>query len=173
MKARSRKTRPSDELPVGRIAGLFGVKGELKCDPTNAGRMLFEAGQVLRAVLAGGVERELRLATVREHKGRLLVTFEGAASADEAEKLAGATLYADRSRIELKPDEYLDRDLIGCAVRDASGTLGVVERVDHYPGSDMLVVNGKMIPLVQPFITAIDVGAKRIDVDLPAGLLDD
>jgi ribosomal 30S subunit maturation factor RimM len=30
-----------------------------------------------------------------------------------------------------------------------------------------------MIPLVQPFITAIDIAAKRIDVELPAGLLDD
>ena len=37
----------------------------------------------------------------------------------------------------------------------------------------MLVVRGKMIPLVQPFITAIDIAAKRIDVELPAGLLDD
>ena len=37
----------------------------------------------------------------------------------------------------------------------------------------MLVVGGKMIPLVQPFVTAIDIAAKRIDVDLPEGLLGD
>jgi ribosomal 30S subunit maturation factor RimM len=35
------------------------------------------------------------------------------------------------------------------------------------------VVHGKMIPLVQPFVTKIDIDAKRIDVELPAGLLDD
>lgn len=135
--------------------------------------MLFEAGQTLRAVLAGGAERELRLASVREHKGRLLVSFKDTASADGAEELAGATLYAERDRIKLKPDEYLDRDLIGCAVCDATGTLGTVERVDHYPGSDMLIVGGKMIPLAQPFVTAIDIDAQRIEVELPAGLLDD
>jgi 16S rRNA processing protein RimM len=135
--------------------------------------MLFEAGQSFRAVLSDGVERELRLASVREHKGRLLVTFADAPSADDAGKLAGATLYAERNRILLKPDEYLDRDLIGCAICDATGTLGTVERVEHYPGSDMLVMGGKMIPLVEPFVTAIDIGAKRIEVELPEGLLDD
>jgi 16S rRNA processing protein RimM len=140
--ARSRKTRPSDELPVGRIAGLFGIKGELKCDPTSAGRMLFEAGQMFHAVLPDGSDRDLCLASVREHKGRLLVSFKDAVSAVDAEKLAGATLYAERDRIELKPGEYLDRDLIGCAVCDAAGSVGTVERVDHYPGSDMLVVRG-------------------------------
>jgi 16S rRNA processing protein RimM len=171
--ARSRKTRTSDELPVGRIAGLFGVKGELKCDPTSAGRMLFETGQNLRAILRDGTARELCLQSVREHQGRLLVSFKDAPSADDAEKLAGATLFAERDRIKLKPDEYLDRDLIGCTICDATGTLGTVERVDHYPGSDMLVVGGKMIPLVQPFVTAIDIDAKRIEVDLPAGLLND
>jgi 16S rRNA processing protein RimM len=135
--------------------------------------MLFETGQNLRAVLPEGTERELCLASVREHKGRLLVSFKDAASAGEAEKFAGATLYAERDRIELQPGEYLDRDLIGCAVCDATSTLGTVERVDHYPGSDMLVVGGKLIPLVHPFITAIDIAAKRIEVELPAGLLDD
>jgi len=135
--------------------------------------MLFETGQTFRAVLPGGADREVRLASVREHKGRLLVRFEDAASADDAAKLAGATLFAERGRITLKPDEYLDRDLIGCAICDATGTLGTVERVDHYPGSDMLVVGGKMIPLVEPFVTAIDIAAKRIEVDLPEGLLDD
>jgi len=172
-KARNRQTRPSDELPVGRIAGLFGIKGELKCDPTSAGRTLFQAGEHLRAVLSDGSAREICLKSVREHKGRLLIRFEDAASPEDAEKLAGATLYAERDRIELKPDEYLDRDLIGCTVNDATGVLGVVERVDHYPGSDMLVVGGKLIPLIQPFITAIDIGAKRIEVELPPGLLDD
>ncbi len=170
---RSRKTPQNDELPVGRVAGLFGIQGELKCDPTSAGRMLFEAGQNLRALLADGTARDVCLESVREHKGRLLVRFEGAVSCDDAEELAGATLYANRDRIVLQPDEYLDRDLIGCALYDATGVVGTVERVDHYPGSDMLVVDGKLVPLVQPFITSIDIAAKRIEVELPAGLLAD
>ncbi len=46
-------------------------------------------------------------------------------------------------RIALAPGEYLDDDLVGCDVEDAVGTrYGAVERVEHYPSSDMLVVGG-------------------------------
>jgi ribosomal 30S subunit maturation factor RimM len=51
--------------------------------------------------------------------------------------------------------------------------LGLVTAVEHYPSSDMLVVNGKLVPMVGEFIKSIDTGAKRITVSLPAGLLDD
>lgn len=176
MKAKKTETKnpqPSDELPVGRVAGLFGIRGEVKCDPTRAGRMLFSPGETLRAALADGTTRSVRVESVREHKGRLLVLFAAAASAQKAEELSGATLYAPRDRIELAPNEFLDSDLIGCALHDESGAIGTVERVEHYPASDMLVVGGKLVPLIEPFVTSVDIANKRIDVHLPEGLLDD
>ena len=36
----------------------------------------------------------------------------------------------------------------------------------------MLIVGGKMIPMVREFIRAVDTARKRIEVDLPEGLLD-
>ena len=63
----------SEELPVGRIAGPFGVHGELKCDPTRAGRALFSPGQTFRAQLASGQSEDIQVTSVREHKGRLLL----------------------------------------------------------------------------------------------------
>jgi 16S rRNA processing protein RimM len=172
-KAETGKPQPSDELPVGRVAGLFGIRGELKCDPTRAGRMLFSAGETLRATLLDGTTRSVSLEGVREHKGRLLVRFAQIASPQEAEELAGATLYAPRDRIELAANEFLDSDLTGCALHDASGVLGTVERIEHYPASDMLVVGGKLVPLIEPFVKSVDIANKRIDVDLPEGLLED
>jgi 16S rRNA processing protein RimM len=86
----------------------------------------------------------------------------------------GSTFYADRDRIVLERGEYLDRDLVDCVLCDSEGNaLGTVSAVEHYPSSDMLIVNGKMVPMVGAFIKSIDVAAKRIVVDLPAGLLDD
>lgn len=163
----------NNELPVGRIAGVFGIRGELKCDPTTAGRTLFSARAPFRAVLSDGTAQDLRLGSVREHKGRLLIRLPGVESANDAQRYVGARFYADRERIELEPGEYLDADLTGCEIFDATGkNFGAVTRVEHYPSSDMLVVRGQLVPMVRAFITSIDVRAKRIVVDLPAGLLD-
>jgi 16S rRNA processing protein RimM len=164
----------SNELPVGRIAGIFGIQGELKCDPTNAGRTLFLRGAHFRAELANGVSRDVIIETIREHKNRFLIRLQDIESANDAEQFAGATFYADAERIVLEPGEYLDRDLIGCELFDEKNTsLGKVTAVDHFPSSDMLIVRGKMVPMIKEFIHSIDIGAKRIDVSLPIGLLDD
>jgi 16S rRNA processing protein RimM len=164
----------NDELPVGRIAGLFGIRGELKCDPTRAGRMLFSERASLRAVLEDGTAENVQLGTVREHKGRLLIRVRGVQSANEAQRYVGATFYASRDRIELESGEYLDVDLVGCMLYDAQEkVLGIVSGVEHYPSSDMLVVNGKLVPMIHEFIKSIDIAAKRIVVELPPGLLDD
>lgn len=164
--------RPTD-LAVGRIAGLFGLLGELKCDPSSAGRTVFSRGNALRC------ERktdsvDVTIASVREHKGRLLIRFDGVESATAAQAFTGSTLYAHRDRLDVGPEEYLDVDLVGCELEDPTGAkLGTVERVDHYPASDMLIVNGKMIPMVAAFIRKIDIKAQRIVVTLPPGLIDD
>jgi 16S rRNA processing protein RimM len=164
----------SNELPVGRIAGLFGIRGELKCDPTSAGRTLFSERATFRLTLATGASENVQIASVREHKGRLLIRLRGIESANDAQRYAGATFYAERERIHLEAGEYLDTDLIGCKLLDARGNmLGTVSAVEHYPSSDMLVVNGKLVPMIKEFIKSIDVGEKRIIADLPPGLLDE
>lgn len=120
-----------------------------------------------------GDSRVVRLRTVRAHKGRLLVTFDGVDDADAAQRFAGAVLYAPRERIPLLQGEYFDEDLVGCTVLDAGGhTYGCVERVEHYPASDMLVVGGRLVPMVDAIVRGIDTQARRILVDPPAGLLD-
>jgi 16S rRNA processing protein RimM len=169
-------TTPQSELPIGRIAGLFGIRGELKCDPTRSGRALFEAGATLRCVLEepqDGGGRQIRIASVREHKGRLLVVLEGVTDATSAQRYLGATFYAPKEALDVEPGEYLDVDLAGCMLFAGDGTrLGLVERVEHYPSSDMLVVNGHLVPMVRAFIRSIDIKKREIVVhDLPEGLL--
>jgi len=173
-KPRTMPSTPSDQMPVGRIAGIFGLQGELKCDPSSAGRTLFSAGSRLRIELGDGSSKDVDLAAVREHKNRLLIRLKGIDSANDAQPYIGATFYADRDCITLEPGEYLDRDLEGCELYDAAGkALGKVQRIEHFPGSDMLVVGGKLVPMVGAFIKSIDINAKRIVVDLPLGLLDE
>lgn len=115
----------------------------------------------------------MRLARVRQHKGRLLVTFEGVTDADAAERFNGAVLYAPRERIPLHEGEFFDEDLVGCAVVGIDERpYGDVDRVEHYPASDMLVVRGHLVPMVAAIVRTIDTAAKRIVIDPPEGLFD-
>ncbi|MGA8575134.1 MAG: ribosome maturation factor RimM [Candidatus Cybelea sp.] len=157
---------------VGRIAGAFGVRGELKCDPTSAGRTVICAGEMLRCVQHGEA-RAIRVDAVRPHKGRLLVRIDGVDDGGAAEALLGALLYAPRAAIALDDGEFLDDDLVGCSVVGRDGSAyGTVERVEHFPASDMLVVNGAMVPMVRAIVAEIDLPSRRIFIDPPEGLLE-
>ncbi len=161
-----------DDLQAGQIAGLFGLRGELKCDPSSAGRTAFFAGAILRCECEGR-SSEVTVAAVREHKGRLLIRFENCDSAGDAQEYVGAALYVGVSEVELEVNEYLDRDLVGCELVDERGiALGTVNAVQHYPTSDMLVVGKGLVPMIHQFIKRIDIQQKRISVELPIGLLD-
>jgi 16S rRNA processing protein RimM len=162
-----------DEVTVGRIAGAFGIDGELKCDPTSAGRTVFSPGSLLRCVLRGE-SRGIRITAVRGHQNRLLIRIEGVDDAGAAQAYSGAILYAPRAAIALAEGEYLEDDLVGCAVQGSDGAAyGNVERVEHYPASDMLVVNGRMVPMVAAIVLEIDLHRRRIVIDPPSGLMDE
>jgi 16S rRNA processing protein RimM len=80
-----------------------------------------------------------------------------------------------RADVALHENEYFDADLLGCRVIDAAGRdHGAVVDVAHYPSQDMLFVGSRraMLPLVGAFVRAIDLAGRRIEVDVPPGLLD-
>ena len=164
--------RKPERIPIARLAGEFGVHGEIKCDPSHAGRTLFVPGARFSMEHENEV-RDVVVTGVREHKGRLLVRLEGVESVEAAQALNGAELTVERERIELGPDEYLDDDLVGLELRGIDGRIyGKVERVEHWPSSDMLVVAGRMVPMVRAIVRSIDLGTGIVTVDPPIGLLD-
>jgi 16S rRNA processing protein RimM len=165
---------PTNDASAGRVAGVFGLRGELKIAPSRIGEDALRPGLEVRARLRDGAERTLRIRSLRRHQGRPLVAFDGVEDATAAEPLVGATLTIDRADVDLAADEYFDDDLIGCALVDAGGaTLAQVAAVEHYPAQDVLrLETGAIVPLVRAFVKDVDVGAKRILVDLPPGLLD-
>lgn len=159
---------------AGRVAGVFGLKGELKCDPTSAGRTVFIPKATLTCEFSDGAREGIVLASVREHQGRPLLRLRGVDDATQAHRYIGAKFFAQRDRFILEAGEFLDEDLVGCELVDERGAaLGVVEAVEHFPGQDMLVVGGQRVPMVSAFIKSVDTIEKRqILVDLPLGLLE-
>jgi len=133
--------------------------------------VLVVPGAALRYELSGR-SGQLQIESVRAHAGNLLLSIEGVADRDAAQALVGAVLYVPKDAIPLEAGEYLDADLIGCDIVGIDGReYGKVERVEHFPASDMLVVAGNMIPMVAAIVRSIDLAARRIEVDPPAGLL--
>jgi 16S rRNA processing protein RimM len=176
-------SRLLNEANAGRVAGVFGLRGELKVAPSRIGEDALAAGIDVRAVLADGTSRLLRVRALRRHQGRPLLAFDGVDDADAAQVLVGAALFVDRGVVALGEGEYFDDDLVGCSLVDVGGAvLGDVVAVEHYPAQDVLLIGrapfdklrtgSAMVPLVRAFVRGIDVGARRITVDLPPGLLD-
>ena len=125
---------------------------------------------------------------VGKNHGRVVLAFEGIDSITLAESLEGLdVLVPTAERVELEEDaEYID-DLLGCTVYDRALAVGVVTTIDFPTTADgtrrlpqaapLLTVrtpSGEdvLIPYVQAFVIAIDTAAKRIDMTLPAGLLE-
>ena len=162
------------QLAVGRLTGVFGIRGELKCKPTALGSDAFEAGRTFgyRSPAGNG---ELRCTGARRHHERLLLRFEGVGNPEDARAYVGAELFTESAEVELGPDEYLDSDLIGLRLIDERGLeLGRVVGVEHYPAQDCLVVGPQraLVPLVKAFVGHVDLSAGTILTTLPEGLLE-
>jgi 16S rRNA processing protein RimM len=165
----------SNDVNAGRVAGVFGLRGELKVAPSRIGDDALEVGVELRATLRDGTSRDVRVRALRRHQGRPLIAFEGVEDADAAQLLVGAALAIARDDVELADGEYFDDDLVGCELVDGAGTvLADVVAVEHYPAQDVLLVGARraIVPMVRAFVKAVDVRARRIVVELPPGLLD-
>ena len=162
-------------MNAGRIAGVFGVRGELKLDASRIGDDAMRPGIAVNAKLSDGTERGVTVSAVRRHQDRPLIRFADVDDVTAATVFVGAQLSIARSDAPLSAGEYFDEDLIGCRIIDESQTeRGVVTGVLHYPVQDMLVIgkSTSLLPLVQAFIARVDIASKTISVTVPPGLLD-
>jgi len=125
---------------------------------------------------------------VGRNQGRIVLTLAGVDSIEKAELLAHLeVIVPSSSRVELENDEEYIDDLIDCLVYDGPNPIGTVTGVDFPTTPDgtrrldsaaplltVLTPEGDevLIPYVQSFLVALSTSDKRIDMNLPAGLLD-
>lgn len=163
------------DLVVGRVGHAHGVKGEVSVevrtdDPDR---------RYAPDVVLGSERGPLTVRTVREHKGRLLVRFDGVEDRNGAEALRGILLTVDAATAgETEDGEWWDHDLVGLAAVTTDGTpLGTVTDVVHVPGAPLLAIEGTdgrelLVPFVAAIVPEVDVAGGRLVVDPPPGLLD-
>ncbi len=164
-----------DTLPVGKVVGLHGVRGEVKLLPYDD-EDLFTYRKLLP--VRGGVPcRPLTVERARRHKGLYILKLRGIDSRDEAAELLGRELHVNRSEVpEPAEGEYFSSDLIGSEVFTEEGrALGKITKIFSTGSNDVFEVRGAhgevLIPVIEDVIISIDLSHKRVTVRLLEGLL--
>jgi 16S rRNA processing protein RimM len=129
-----------DLIMVGRVAGAFGVRGELRITTFTADPLaLADYETLLREDGSPG----LTLRGGRVAKGSVITRAAEVETRDQAEALRGLKLYIRRDSLPPveEEDEYYVADLVGLSVEDAAGQpLGRVKSVHDFGAGDLLEI---------------------------------
>jgi len=156
----------ADLILVGRVAGAFGVRGEVRITSYTAEpTALIGYRTLLRENGAPG----LTLTRGRAVKGGVVAHAEEVATREEAEALRGLELYIPRAALpEPDEDEFYVADLVGLDVVTLEGDLlGTVKSVRDFGAGDLLEVqplSGESwwLPFTKDAVPEVQMGAGRI-----------
>ena len=126
--------------------------------------------------------REIKLDDHWFHKGQIILKFAGTDSISQAEELIGCEIQVPlEQRTELEDGSIYLSDLTGCTVFDADREVGKIQDVQFGSGeAPLLIVKAGaakedkeyMIPFAAEFLKSLDVQHKRVEMVLPAGMLE-
>ncbi len=164
---------PQDWVAIALLGKPRGNRGELTALSLSSKPERFD---LLERVYLSGHTEPFAIEEVWEHKGGLVFKLGGIDSITDAEKYHGCEVRVPAAeRSPLDPGEYYDSDLIGCEVIDrATGKpLGKVTSIQDAGGGGLLVVDSDLLfPFATGLCKLIDIPNHRIEVDVPAGLLE-
>lgn len=147
-------------LEAGAVINKRGLKGELKVDSYCDSTEVFCTIKVL--YLDENGEKPVKVLSAKEYKGFAYIMLEGITTPEQADRLRGTVLYADRDSIPIDDGGYFIDDLLGLTVYDAdSGKIyGKVTEVFNSGASDIYTVNdgekNYYLPAVDEFIVDVD-----------------
>jgi len=161
----------SDDLvEVGRISGLYGVRGWVKVfSYTDPRENVVDYGPWYLRGPQGMAE--MRVAEGRAHGKGVVVRLEGYDDREQARGLIGREILVRRDQFPpAEPGEYYWSDLVGLRVVTTAGVeLGMVDHLLETGANDVLVVKGereRLIPFVpEQVVTEVDLAGKRLTVD--------
>ena len=160
----------SEPVVLGRISGLFGVRGWVRVFSYTEPR---EAFLQYKGLLLGrfGDWQSTKVAEGQRHGKSVILRLEGCDDRDQAAALIGSEIGAIRSELpEPEDGHYYWSDLIGLLVVHRDGTeLGRVKDMLETGAHDVMVVKGeqeRLIPFVmEEVVISVDLEEKLISVD--------
>jgi 16S rRNA processing protein RimM len=157
-------------IVIGRIAGLFGVKGWVKLLSWTEPRDKITEYSPWQ-VQIDGQWREWKMAEGQAHGKGVIARLEGITDRDQAAALMGSDIAVWRSQLgKTRPGEYYWVDLLGLDVQLADGrTLGKVDGMMATGANDVMVVKGereRLIPFIHgQVVKSVDLDKRLIQVD--------
>ena len=148
----------TDLVYVGFITGPFGLKGELKIssDSNHLDKML-KAGNELFIDGQRYILKKYHL-----HKGHL-ITLEGYEDINLINDLLKKEVYIARDSINLKENEFLYVDLLGCKIVDEN-EIGIVEDILYNKNNIFIKSGNLIIPIIDKYFEKFDTKEKIIYV---------
>jgi 16S rRNA processing protein RimM len=165
-------------ITLARVVKTQGRLGEVAVEVHSDIPERLHAGLRIFVLTEDGRRGKLRIENAWPHKDWLVLKFAGVDSISDAERLVGSELQVPLSeRAQLEPGAAYVSDLVGCVLVDREREVGVVSDVRFGAGEAPLLVVGSgkselEIPYAQEFLLRVDLGRKRIEMNLPAGLLE-
>lgn len=163
-------------ITVGKIINTHGLKGELKVMPqTHFADIRFAKGAILYIKIKDQIEK-LIVKTAREHKGMMLVCFEGYEDINQVETWKSNMLYIKESQQEaLDEDEIYYHELLKMQVETSDGVvLGNVVEILETGAHVVIRIQGDnevLIPYVKRFIKKVDKEENILTVEVLDGML--
>ncbi len=162
-----------DLVVLGKINGLFGLKGWLKVFSYTEPRENILSYEQL-TLLKGVDVKPVKLTGGQLQGKNVVIHVEGVDDRDQAQLLVGYEIAIKRSQFpELAQNEYYWTDLIGLDVENLEAVhLGKVESLFETGSNDVMLVKGdreRALPFIQgQTIKSIDLKAGKILVDWDA-----
>lgn len=166
---------PPKYLAAGRVLRPHGVRGEVIIE--GEARLIGALGPG-DTLFLGEARTARRVVTLRPHKKRYIVQFEGYQDRDAADGLRGQSVYLSLEDLGPLPEgEYYTWQIIGLQVFEPNGApLGVVESILETGANDVYLVRDEegeelLLPAIEGVILEVDLESGRLVVRIPPGLI--
>lgn len=168
-------------LNVGKIVNTQGIKGEVRViSVTDFVEERYKKGTQLYLFQEGKEPLPLIINSYRKHKNFDVISFKDYGSINDVEKFRDGMLKIKLEDTQpLGEHEFYYYEIIGSTVFDEHGEeLGKIKEILSPGANDVWVVQrqGKkdvLLPYIESVVKKIDTENKRIDVEIPEGLIDD
>lgn len=164
-----------EKILVGKIVGLFGVKGWVKLHSHTEPKENIFSYDSLFLKKKDGKETTLLEAELEDGKAHgkgIVVKFKQVEDRTQAESWLGTEIYITREQMQkLAANDFYWHDLIGCEViNEQEVQLGKVKKIMETGANDVLVLNpdNRLLPYVwEQVVKSVDVEQKLIRVAWP------
>ena len=169
---------PEELIPVGKIIGTHGIKGQMKLHSYSGNADSLKAARCITLKSPAGTLREFTITSFKANSGKFIISLQGFDDINLLDPLMGNEVFLKRGQLPgLDEDEYYWSDLLGLQVFTDDGTLlGKVADIFETGSSDIYVVRGEgreyLIPAIADVIRNVDPAGGRIVITPLDGLLD-